>query len=109
MRQTKKDGPHMNSGGIALRPVQDVGQFAISIPAQRNTPIAQARKEKGSCAQRQVLAIVTGDETTRQTLRKEREGWGTRQGVRKYHPRQQRGLGRLAQSVEKELSLGGRQ
>jgi|HubBroStandDraft_3_1064219.scaffolds.fasta_scaffold325469_1 hypothetical protein len=78
MRQTKKDGPHMNSGGIALRPVQDVGQFAISIPAQRNTPIAQARKEKGSCAQRQVLAIVTGDETTRQTLRKEREGWGTR-------------------------------
>jgi len=52
----------MNSGGIALRHVQDVGQFAISIPPQRNTPIVQPQKEKGSCAQRQVPVIVTGDE-----------------------------------------------
>lgn len=61
MRQTKKDGPHMNSGGTALRHVQDVGQFVISIPPQRNTPIAEPCMEKGSCALRQVPVIVTGD------------------------------------------------
>jgi hypothetical protein len=61
MRQTKKDDPHMNSGGIALRHVQGVGQFAISIPPQRNTPIAQPSMEKAGCAQRQVPVIVTGD------------------------------------------------
>jgi hypothetical protein len=61
MRQTKKDDPHMNSGGIALRHVQDVGQFAISIPPQRNTPIAERCMEKGSCALRQVPVIATGD------------------------------------------------
>ena len=61
MRQTKKDDPHMNSGGTALRHVQGVGQFAVSIPPQRNTPIAEPQKEKGSCAQRQVPVIATGD------------------------------------------------
>jgi hypothetical protein len=34
----------------------------ISIPPQRNMPIAQPRKEKGSCAQ--VPVIVTGDPIT---------------------------------------------
>jgi len=64
MRQTRKDDPHMNSGGIALRHVQDVGQFAISIRPQRNTPIAQPWKEKGRDALRQVPVIAIGDEHT---------------------------------------------
>ena len=62
LRRTKKDDRHTNSGGIALRPVQDVGQVAISIPPQWNMPIAQPWKEKGSYALRQVPVIVTGDD-----------------------------------------------
>ena len=61
MRQTKKDDPHMNSGGTALLHVQDVGQFAISIPPQWNTPIAKPCVEKGICVQHQVPVIATGD------------------------------------------------
>ena len=54
----------MNSGGIALRHVQDVGQFVTSIPPQWNMPIAKPWKEKGSYVLRQVPVIVTGDEIT---------------------------------------------
>ena len=61
MRQTTKDGPHMNSGGIALRHVQDVGQVAISIPPQWNMPIAEHGKKERRPAQRQAPVIVTGD------------------------------------------------
>lgn len=39
----------------------------ISFPLQRNMPIAQPRKEKGSCAQRQVPVIVTGELLTSRT------------------------------------------
>jgi hypothetical protein len=51
----------MNSGGIALHHVQDVGQLAICFPPQWNMPIAQPWKEKGSYALRQVPVIATGD------------------------------------------------
>ena len=44
-RKTKSD-PHMDSSGIALRRVQDVGQFAISIPPPWNMPIAESWKER---------------------------------------------------------------
>jgi hypothetical protein len=52
----------MNSGGIALGHVQDVGQVAIFIPPQWNMPIAKPWKEKGSYVLRQVPAIAIGDD-----------------------------------------------
>ena len=61
MRQTKKDGPHMNSGGTALRHVLDVRQFAISIPPQWSMPISERGKKEGRCVLRQAPVIVTGD------------------------------------------------
>ena len=59
-RQTKKNDPHMNSGGIALRRVQDVVQSVISFPRWRNMLTMQPSKERGSFALRQMPVIVTG-------------------------------------------------
>jgi hypothetical protein len=61
MRQTKKDDPHMSSGGIALRHVQDVRQFAIFIPPQWSMPIPERGKKEKRRALRQAPVIVTGD------------------------------------------------
>jgi hypothetical protein len=61
MRQTKKDDPHMNSGGIALRHVQDVAQFAISIPPPMNMPIPEHGKKERRRALRQAPLIATGE------------------------------------------------
>jgi len=63
MRQTRKDDPHMNSGGIALRHVRDAGQLVTSIPPEWNMPIAESGKERRP-ALRQVPRIAIGDEHT---------------------------------------------
>ena len=64
LRRTKKSDPHMNSGGIALRHVRDVGQFATSIPPDWNMPVAEPGKERRP-ALRPAPVIVTGDKTSR--------------------------------------------
>lgn len=60
LRRTRRNGPRMNSAGIALRHFQDVRQFAISIPPPWNMPIAEhGKKEERPVGP--VPVIVTGN------------------------------------------------